>query len=74
MSESEERDNRIKVIDRRRFYLDDDGEVREREIEERTIELGKAGAREQGAEPAREPEPPKKEPFWQRLKRKLVRA
>jgi hypothetical protein len=71
MSESEERENRIMVIDRRRFYLDDDGEVREREPEERTVDLRPDGARVERSEA---PEPPTKEPFWLRLKRKLVGA
>jgi hypothetical protein len=76
MSESEERENRIRVIDRRRFYLDDDGEVRERETEESLIELGTSTVR---TEPSGEPRPPTaaapaKEPFWQRFKRKLIGA
>lgn len=69
MRDNEEHEARIKVVDRRRFYLDDDGEVHERE--ERVVELG-AAAREELPEA---PAPAEgRASLWQWLKRKLVRA
>lgn len=52
--DSEERET-IKVVDRRRFILDDDGEVHERDPEQKVVAVSSDGV----VEPAEDPEPPR---------------
>lgn len=68
----------IKVIDRRRFYLDDDGDIHEREPNERVVHVGHL-SEEQGQAEGEEPTPKRssrnvegqKRTWWSRLRSKL---
>ncbi len=75
----------IKIVDRRRFLLDDDGEVVEHEPEEKIVKVSAKGFRElrededeDEDEPRREdesiipPEDQAKPSLWQRIKRKFT--
>ena len=77
---------RIKVVDRRRFYLDDDGNVHERETDDSvaTVSLAKTPARNDAKSESnggREPDDGstagnghRPESLWARLRRKLGRG
>lgn len=76
---SDENDT-IKIIDRRRLYLDDEGDVQEREPDERIVRVGHSVAEgdldegESGQSgPAQDGEQ-RKQSWWRRLRNKFSRS
>jgi len=66
----DEKQTSIKVVDRRRFYLDDDGEVREKDPEEKVVDLSNGAVVSD-----RDEKPPerRRESWWNRLRQKFAK-